>query len=575
MNANQMTWPLFSYVLQDAYSLSSLENSLKSYKTYVTDTDDSNDDIVKELQEKMKQFYAQRNNRLNNIVKTAAVVGSTGYVASFIPPQWTLLIGGTIVVVRATYELYNRGYIPTLSTSDKNVKEDLVEGDDTSSQANIEPESKPETVENTVMMQSTNMDPKKCQTICKNGQQCKRLIGKCPTHRGGAGDDAMVVQEEGDRDLLKDFDLCYHPLMPIYMLLSPFYYTLGPKYEGNSFFYTYFTYVNVLEKMVDVLDEKYLNDPTNNVNVIAGYLIGLTLSAFLFSAGTNIVINDKILNVVGMSQEDYGTFSLKNDSFASLITGSIHLVPEEEMLFFALLDSDLFKNFINVEVNIKQILEEGTSVDNLPSYIDLQNRITGLMNRIVKKVNVDRLGTQEGIEDIAAGIKIPDEVMNVDDIAAGIKIPDEALNIEQQPVSEETAMEIEQPINIQKQDTNMEVEPPSFSRKDQILQSRTNKSKEVKENAALSRQRDQEQSLQKFKEWSKNNTMRSGPGSIETNQFNASARGIKGFGGKRMTKNRCKRRVSTRKNKKTKLIKSSKKTRKHKRGHKRSRKNLN
>ena len=58
-----------------------------------------------------------------------------------------------------------------------------------------------------------------------------------------------------------------------------------------------------------------------------------------------------------MSQKDYYTFSLKNDCFSGLITGSFHLDIEEEILGFIFLDSELFKNFINNEVNIKEILE--------------------------------------------------------------------------------------------------------------------------------------------------------------------------------------------------------------------------
>ena len=379
--------------------------------------------------------------------------------------------------------------------------------------------------------------------------------------KGGADDDMSVtIPETPTEELLKDFTICYHPLMPIYMLLSPFFYTLGPKFESYPFFYTYFTYVNILEKMVDVLDKNYLNDPTNNNNILAAYFIGRTLGAFLFTSNTSLLQNDKILEMIGMSQEDYYDFSLKNDSFASLISGSIHLTPEEEVLGFVFLRTELFKNFINVEVNIKQIVEQGTPVEGLPSYMDLKDRIYNLIHRIVAKVNADR------------GTPLAAEIDDV--IAAGIKIPDDAMNVDEQQPREETAMEIEQPIDIQKEDTDMEVVSPSFSRRDQVLQSRANKSKEVKEKATLARQRDQEQSLQKFKEWSKNNTMRSGPGSIGTNQFNALSRGIKGFGGKRMTKNRCKRKVCTRK-KNVKNEKTSKKTIKHKRVHKRTRKNFN
>ena len=152
--------------------------------------------------------------------------------------------------------------------------------------------------------------------------------------------------------------------------------------------------------------KKYLNDPLNNNNVIAAYLLGLTLSTFLFSSNTSFFQNNKILNVVGISQEDYYTFSLINDSFSTLITGAIHLTPDEEVLGFVLLDSELFKNFVNVEVNMKQILEQGTAETDLPSHVVLKNRIGDIMTRIVAKVNIDRGTPLETVNDaLASGVK--------------------------------------------------------------------------------------------------------------------------------------------------------------------------
>lgn len=245
--------------------------------------------------------------------------------------------------------------------------------------------------------------------------------------KGGAENEksgTSATEENIASDLLKDFTFGYHPLMPIYMLLSPFYYTLGAKYESDPFFYTYFTYINVLEKMVNVLEANYLNDALHKNNVLAAYLLGFTLGTFLFSSNTSLLQNNKILDVVGISQQDYYTFALKNDSFASLITGAIHLTPDEEALGFVLLDSELFKNFINVEVNIKEILERGTSETDLPSHMVLKNRIADIMTRIVTKVNNDR-GTPLAVANdaVASGIKpVMEEVMEEGNVAlSGVK----------------------------------------------------------------------------------------------------------------------------------------------------------
>jgi hypothetical protein len=96
-----------------------------------------------------------------------------------------------------------------------------------------------------------------------------------------------------------------------------------------------------------------------------------------------------------MTQEEYSEFSLKNDGFASLFTGAIHQTPEEEVMGMFYVNNKLFNNFINNEVNIKQILQQGTPVENLPTSYDLKERMFKLMGEIVVKVNADR-GTPIG-----------------------------------------------------------------------------------------------------------------------------------------------------------------------------------
>jgi len=213
------------------------------------------------------------------------------------------------------------------------------------------------------------------------------IIKNQPKHGGGNPDDTSD-------NLLQNFNMGYHPLMPIYMLLSPFYYTLGPKAQGDPFFYTYFTYFNVLEKMVKVLENNYLNESSNNIKILSSYVIGFALRSFLFTSNTSSLQSKKILEVVDVQQEDFFTFSLKNDSFSNLIMGTFHSNPEEDIAAFILLDTELFNNFINNEVNIKNILQQGTQIDNLPTYDILKDNVYNLLSRIVSKINIDR-GTPE------------------------------------------------------------------------------------------------------------------------------------------------------------------------------------
>jgi len=210
-------------------------------------------------------------------------------------------------------------------------------------------------------------------------------------------------------NLMLDFNLGYHPLVPIYTLLTAYYNTLGNQCESDPFFYTYFTYINILEKMKDIIEKKYLDDTSNYYKTASAYLIGFGLNTLLIKSNTSLPQNNEILDVINISQSNYYTFSLKNDSFAGLITGSIHQTPDEEILGMVLVNNKLFKNFIVNEVNIKDILETGTSVDNLPNYEVLKDRIFNLLGEINSKVNYDRgtsltiLGSQ-GVDNSIYGI---------------------------------------------------------------------------------------------------------------------------------------------------------------------------
>jgi len=206
------------------------------------------------------------------------------------------------------------------------------------------------------------------------------------------------------KDLMKDFGLGFHPLTPIYAMLTSYYNIIGEKSQSDPFFYTYFTYVNILEKMKKVLEDNYLDNTINSPKTASAYIIGFGLYIMIFASHTSLIQNNQLFKMLNMEQKDYFEFSLKNDGFSALFSGSIKQTPDEEVVGLALVNNSLFNNFINNEVNIKQILEQGTPVENLPDYTVLKDRMFQLMGEIVVKVNADR-GTPIGAASgLASGI---------------------------------------------------------------------------------------------------------------------------------------------------------------------------
>jgi hypothetical protein len=202
------------------------------------------------------------------------------------------------------------------------------------------------------------------------------------TSRGGYGN-------SDTQPLLQDFNFGYHPLLPIYMILSPYWYQLGPKFQSNSFYNTYFTYYNILEKMEQVITYTYLSDTSNIYNIMSGYFIGFALKTFFFTSNTNEKQTQKLLEVLQIDQDEYYMISSKNAMFSNLINGDIVLTDEETTFGITLIESDLFKNFIN-EVDIKNILNQGTNTENIPEYNVLQDKVYNLLSKISIKINIDR-----------------------------------------------------------------------------------------------------------------------------------------------------------------------------------------
>jgi len=251
--------------------------------------------------------------------------------------------------------------------------------------------------------------------------------------KGGAIGDLPTVS----KDLMTDFKLGFHPLTPIYALLSSYYNIIGEKSQTDPFFYTYFTYVNVLEKMKKVLEENYLSNTINSPKTASAYMIGFGLYFMLFASHTSLAQNNEILSVLNMDQKEYSEFSLKNDGLVSVFSGSIRQTPEDEAIGMVLVNNELFNNFINNEVNIKQIMEQGTPVQNLPSYDVLQDRMFNLMGEIVVKVNADRgtpVSAALGPSGLASGIS----GLSVDEQAARVA----RLEEQQKKLEENVAKEI-------------------------------------------------------------------------------------------------------------------------------------
>ena len=196
---------------------------------------------------------------------------------------------------------------------------------------------------------------------------------------------------------INDYTIAYHPLLPIYMITCSYNCNINSDLEGSMDYDDYLKYYNFLKKMTDVLLlSKYLGGGKNSKNVAKSYLIGLALREFLFTLnrhenGIKVICNNgenSILSNININE--YQSFSLMNSMLSDYISGKIEETKEENEFGIKLLQSFVFKEFINKDVKIKEIIintPENESIDNLKKKsLDL---IIKIKNKIITDRNSD------------------------------------------------------------------------------------------------------------------------------------------------------------------------------------------
>jgi hypothetical protein len=160
--------------------------------------------------------------------------------------------------------------------------------------------------------------------------------------------------------------------------------------EGSIDYDEYLKYYNFLEKMTDVLLSEYLS---NKDKIAKSYLIGLALRELLFTFnrdedGLKVICGNGILSNINIDQ--YQSFSLMNSMLSDYISGKIEETKEEKEFGEKLLQSSVFKKFINEDINIKEIL---TKPPTSKSINTLKNDSLKLIILIKNKIVADRKST--------------------------------------------------------------------------------------------------------------------------------------------------------------------------------------
>jgi hypothetical protein len=141
----------------------------------------------------------------------------------------------------------------------------------------------------------------------------------------------------------------FHPLLPIYMLLSVFWYSMSPKLASSPDFDFNIGYYNLLLNISKELG-KHLDDKPK------ARQISLGLRTMFFTCDSSSKQLEAIQKTLGMSIDEYREFSIFNSSLVSSLCGKVIQNEEEDNQGVKFLESPVFKNFINTDVKMKDII---------------------------------------------------------------------------------------------------------------------------------------------------------------------------------------------------------------------------
>ena len=233
---------------------------------------------------------------------------------------------------------------------------------------------------------------------------CETIIKKIVTNRGnmGGGSNHYLQHGGANENLLDTFIYGFHPLLPLYIQFSAFWYSISPKMQYNNAFYDEFiSYYTILTKMITVLCNNYLNDPNDDIKVLQAYLIGFGLKTLLQSSFNDDKELKAVLEVVGINTSDpiemrkYSAFSSKNSMFTNLFIGRIIEDENDVEKSCNFVQTQIFKDFITRDIGLKDMLNMGTEIVD---YTALQNQVFAQLQIISDKIALDRGNTNTSKE---------------------------------------------------------------------------------------------------------------------------------------------------------------------------------
>ena len=161
---------------------------------------------------------------------------------------------------------------------------------------------------------------------------------------------------DGDNnDVFKNNNICFHPLLPLYVITQSYYSTITNQNIVNSIdFELFVNYFTFLQKIKNTIVFSYSGANNTNKNKMDCYAVGIGLKQLLFISYDSEEGYNSCLNVLNTTNDVYSTISSFTNTLAYGISGKIMLSEIDIQNGPIYLESELFKNFAK-ELDINSI----------------------------------------------------------------------------------------------------------------------------------------------------------------------------------------------------------------------------
>ena len=129
-------------------------------------------------------------------------------------------------------------------------------------------------------------------------------------------------------DLLKNPNICFHPLLPLYMITDTFYTTISNLDVDQCLDYQLFiNYFTFLKRLSEVLISSYSDN--SQLNQLTAYIIGLGLKELLFTSNSNEEDYQRFLQILEVPTDTYLSVYSLTESLSYRISGKIDQTNRE------------------------------------------------------------------------------------------------------------------------------------------------------------------------------------------------------------------------------------------------------